>query len=65
MNMKVKTDKEIIERILTKGVEQILPSKEALRKLLESGKRIRIYQGLILANSLHIGHLPSPQVRRF
>lgn len=57
MNMKVKTDKEIIERILTKGVEQILPSKEALRKLLESGKRIRIYQGFDpTANSLHIGH---------
>ncbi|MDD2578041.1 MAG: tyrosine--tRNA ligase [Candidatus Dojkabacteria bacterium] len=55
--MKVKTDKEIIERILTKGVEQILPSKEALRKLLESGKRIRIYQGFDpTANSLHIGH---------
>lgn len=55
--MKVKTDKEIIERILEKGVEQILPSKDALRNLLESGKRIKIYQGFDpTADTLHIGH---------
>jgi tyrosyl-tRNA synthetase len=55
--MKVKTDKKIIERILTKGVEQILPSEDALRELLESGKRIKIYQGFDpTADTLHIGH---------
>ena len=42
---KVKTDKEIIKRILDKGVEQILPSKEALEKKLLSGQRLNIYQG--------------------
>jgi tyrosyl-tRNA synthetase len=55
--MEVRKDKEIIDRILDKGVEQILPSKEALRELLESGKRIKIYQGFDpTADTLHIGH---------
>ena len=55
--MEIKTDKEIIERILIKGVEQILPSEEFLKELLESGKRIKIYQGFDpTADSLHIGH---------
>ncbi|KUK76968.1 MAG: tyrosyl-tRNA synthetase [candidate division WS6 bacterium 34_10] len=55
--MEVRKDKEIIDRILNKGVEQILPSKEALRELLESDKRIRIYQGFDpTADTLHIGH---------
>ena len=55
--MEVKKDPEIIERILEKGVEQILPSKEALKNLLESGKRIKIYQGFDpTADTLHIGH---------
>jgi len=55
--MEIKTDKKIIEQILEKGVEQILPSKDALKELLESGKRIKIYQGFDpTANSLHIGH---------
>ncbi len=55
--MEIKKDKEIIERILTKGVEQILPTEQALRDLLESSKRIKIYQGFDpTADTLHIGH---------
>ncbi len=55
--MEVKKDLEIIERILTKGVEQILPSKEALKEKLLSGKRLTIYQGFDpTAPTLHIGH---------
>ncbi len=55
--MKVSQDKKIIERILTKGVEQILPSVDALKDLLLSGKRLNIYQGYDpTADSLHIGH---------
>lgn len=55
--MAVKTDKEIIDRILEKGVEQILPSKDALRDLLLSGKRLNIYQGFDpTGETLHIGH---------
>ena len=50
-------DEKIIARILTKGVEQILPSPEALKKLLHSGKRLNIYQGFDpTADTLHIGH---------
>jgi tyrosyl-tRNA synthetase len=53
----VKTDEKIINRILNKGVEQILPTKNALKDLLKSGKRISIYQGFDpTAPTLHIGH---------
>lgn len=55
--MEVKKDEKIINRILRKGVEQILPSEEALKKLLTSGKRINVYQGFDpTAPTLHIGH---------
>jgi tyrosyl-tRNA synthetase len=55
--MEIKKDKEIIERILKKGVEQILPTEDALKALLESGKRLNIYQGFDpTADTLHIGH---------
>jgi tyrosyl-tRNA synthetase len=55
--MEIKKDKEIIERILKKGVEQILPTEDALKSLLESGKRLNVYQGFDpTADTLHIGH---------
>ncbi len=55
--MEVLKDEKIINRILNKGVEQILPSQEALKKLLTSGKRINVYQGFDpTADTLHIGH---------
>ncbi len=55
--MEIKKNQEIIERILNKGVEQILPSKEALKKKLLSGERLTIYQGFDpTAPTLHIGH---------
>lgn len=55
--MKISTDKQIINRILTKAVEQILPSKETLEQKLLSGKRLNIYQGFDpTADTLHIGH---------
>ncbi len=53
----VKTDPEIIQRILEKGVEQILPSKDALKEKLLSGQRLNIYQGFDpTGETLHIGH---------
>ncbi|MCD4811683.1 tyrosine--tRNA ligase [bacterium] len=56
-NITIKTDKEIIDRILNKAVEQILPSKEALEKKLYSGERLNIYQGFDpTAPTLHVGH---------
>lgn len=50
-------DSTIINRILHKGVEQVLPSQQALKDLLLSGKRINVYQGFDpTAPTLHIGH---------
>ena len=44
--------------LLTRGVDQILPSKEVLDKLLKSGKKLRVYQGFDPSSpNLHIGHL--------
>jgi len=55
--MKISTDEKIINRILSKGVEEILPSKEKLRELLTSGKCLNVYQGFDpTAPTLHIGH---------
>lgn len=55
--MEVLKDEKIINRILSKGVEQILPSPDALRALLLSGKKINVYQGFDpTAPTLHIGH---------
>jgi len=53
----VKTDPKIIDRILNKGIEQILPTKDALKERLESGERLTVYQGFDpTAITLHIGH---------
>ncbi len=55
--MEIQTNDEIIQRILTKAVEQILPSKEFLEQKLRSGERLNVYQGFDpTADTLHIGH---------
>ncbi len=47
-----------IEELLTRGVEQILPSKEALAQVLKSGQKLKLYQGFDpTGDRLHIGHL--------
>lgn len=47
-----------IDELLTRRVDKILPSKDSLKKLLESGKKIRLYQGFDPSRpNLHIGHL--------
>jgi tyrosyl-tRNA synthetase len=54
---KVKTDKELIEKFLNRGVAEIYPSKEALREKLLSGERLRVYQGFDPSGPyLHVGH---------
>jgi len=55
--MEIKTDRKIINRILNKSIEQILPDKESLEKKLLSGERLNIYQGFDpTADTLHVGH---------
>jgi tyrosyl-tRNA synthetase len=49
--------KDKIEEVLTRGVERIYPSKEALEKVLRNGRRLRLYQGFDpSAPSLHLGN---------
>ncbi|MEK7066152.1 MAG: tyrosine--tRNA ligase [Patescibacteria group bacterium] len=51
------TDDKIIEKLLTRGVENVYPSTNFLRELLLSGKRLRIYNGIDPTGpSLHLGH---------
>ena len=46
-----------IEEVLTRGVEQVLPDKEELKKLMQE-KQITLYQGFDPSMpSLHLGHL--------
>lgn len=45
-----------IEELLSRGVEKIYPSKEALQSQLESGKKLKIYTGFDPTGKLHIGH---------
>jgi len=55
--MKIITDKNKIDEILTRGVENIYPNRETLEKVLTSGKRIRLYCGYDpSAPALHIGN---------
>jgi tyrosyl-tRNA synthetase len=50
------TDK--IDELLTRGVDKIYPSREALEQALRSGKKLRIYQGFDpTGDRLHIGHM--------
>ncbi len=51
------TEQQKIEEVLTRGVENIYPSREALGKVLESGKKIRLYNGIDPTGKLHLGHL--------
>jgi len=54
--MKIITDKSKIDEVLTRGVENIYPNREALEKVLMSGKKLRIYNGIDPTGKLHIGH---------
>jgi tyrosyl-tRNA synthetase len=46
-----------IDQLLSRGVDTIYPSREALEKVLRSGKKLRLYQGFDPTGiQLHIGH---------
>ena len=54
---KILKDKKLIDEFLNRGVEAIYPSKEAFRKKLMSGKRLKIYEGFDPTGPhLHVGH---------
>ena len=47
-----------IDQVLNRGVEKIYPSRQALEKVLRSGKKIRLYQGFDPSMpNLHLGNL--------
>ncbi len=54
---KVIVDEKKIDEALGRGVENVYPDKETLKKKLMSGERIRLYCGYDpTAPSLHVGH---------
>jgi len=54
--MAINTDHKKINEALTRGVEQVLPDKDRLRKLMKK-KRIRLYFGMDPTSpKLHLGH---------
>jgi len=55
--MKIITDENKIDEVLTRGVENIYPNREVLKKILLAGKKIRLYCGYDpSAPALHIGN---------
>ena len=52
-----KNKEKIIDEILNRGISAVYPSKEELKKVLLSGKKLRIYLGADpTGKDLHIGH---------
>src|SRR3989344_5956540 len=49
---------DAIEELLTRGVEKIYPSKGELEKVLKSGKKLKLYNGIDPTGAhLHLGHM--------
>jgi len=48
---------QVINEVLSRGVEVIYPNRKALEKALKSGKKLRIYNGIDPTGKLHLGHL--------
>ena len=52
-----KTDEEKIIEILTRGVANIIPGREALEKLLTSGRKLNVYLGIDPTSTrIHLGN---------
>ena len=53
----VDTDSNKIEEILSRSIDTVYPTKEEFRKLLSSGKQLRVYVGIDpTATYVHLGH---------
>lgn len=65
--MSVDTNEHKINQLLTRGVEEVYPDRETVKKALESGRKLRIYVGFDpTAPQLHIGHaLQLKKLREF
>jgi tyrosyl-tRNA synthetase len=63
----VATDEALIEELTSRGVEEIIPSADSLKKLLRSGKRLRIKLGIDPTSPhLHLGRsVPLLKLRDF
>ncbi len=58
MDSMTETNRKSIEELVTRGVENIYPSADFLRKKLESGERLTIYHGVDPTGpTLHLGHM--------
>lgn len=67
LDMKGQSHDVAINHLLTRGVANIFPSAEFLRKELNSGKKLTIYMGIDPTGpSLHLGHaIPLMKLREF
>lgn len=55
--METAKKKELIESLLTRGVENIIPNREDLEKVLLSDKKLNVYMGIdATATRIHLGH---------
>jgi tyrosyl-tRNA synthetase len=56
-----------IDELLTRGVANIIPGKDELKKLLESGKKLNIYLGIDPTSThIHLGHaVPLRKLQQF
>lgn len=54
---KIDTDEKKIDEVISRSVEEIIPSREELKKKLLSGEKLRFYIGTdATGTSLHLGH---------
>jgi tyrosyl-tRNA synthetase len=52
-----------IDELLTRGVANIIPGKDELKKLLESGKKLNVYFGIDpTSTKIHLGHTVSLRI---
>ncbi len=56
-----------VDELLTRGVANIIPGRDELEKVLQSGKKLRVYCGIdVTASHLHIGNaVPLRKLQQF
>ncbi|MFZ5365091.1 MAG: tyrosine--tRNA ligase [Patescibacteria group bacterium] len=65
--MPIDTNEQLIEELLSRGVENIYPSREFLEEKLKSGQKLTLYLGIDPTGpTLHLGHaIPLLKLRQF